>query len=207
MNIKFDLIDDVAFTWVNGVRGYLREIDTRILIDCAKKMPHGGVYVETGSWLGCSATLVGLHAPQDCKVYCHDLWDSTIHPTKINPDGENMGQQFQRNMREQGLEGTIIPITGDSSTTLLATHPDHSIDWAFIDGDHSYEGITKDLEAIYHKMKPNSSILCHDCEGGTDALRGLVDFCDNHGITDNDIGSINGTGMKMIRLNAPVSSH
>jgi hypothetical protein len=41
--------------------------------------------------------------------------------------------------------------------------------------------------------------------GGTEALRGLVDFCNGHGITD--VRAFGGTDMKMIILTGPVSSH
>ena len=54
-------------------------------------------------------------------------------------------------------------------------------------------------------MKPESYILCHDCDNGTEALRGLVDFCNGHGITD--VRAFGGTDMKMIILTGPVSSH
>ena len=105
---------------------------------------------------------------------------------------------------KMGLEGTIIPVAGDSSS-MLAIHPEGSIDWAFIDGDHSYDGIKKDLEAIYPKMKPDSYILCHDCDKDTDALRGLTDFCAGHGIPS--VCGFDKTDMKMIIINALASSH
>lgn len=40
--------------------------------------------------------------------------------------------------------------------------PNNSLDWVFIDGDHSYKGISFDLEGILPKMKSNSLIFGDD---------------------------------------------
>ena len=80
------------------------------------------------------------------------------------------------------MEDIITPIRGDSST-MMAIHEDKSIDLAFVDGDHSYDGVMKDLVAIYPKMKSQSVILCHDSDGETEALRALVDFSNNNKLT------------------------
>jgi predicted O-methyltransferase YrrM len=196
--ITHDVIDCGAFTWVNGVKGCLREVDAKILINASRSMPFDGKYVEVGSWLGCSSILVALHSPARCKVYCHDLWSKDF-PKGSNPppDEDNIGFQFHKNVMDNNLDDIITPVCGDSST-MLGIHADASIDMAFIDGDHSYDGITKDLEAIFPKMTPQSVILCHDCNTGTDALRGLVDFCNTHGL--EDVRGFDGTDMKMIVL-------
>lgn len=39
---------------------------------------------------------------------------------------------------------------------------DHSIDFLFVDADHSYEGVKRDFEAWYSKVKPSSIIAFHD---------------------------------------------
>jgi len=40
--------------------------------------------------------------------------------------------------------------------------PNNSLDWVFIDGDHSYKGVSLDLEGVLPKMKPNSIIFGDD---------------------------------------------
>jgi hypothetical protein len=41
---------------------------------------------------------------------------------------------------------------------------DESIDAIYIDGDHSYEGVKKDLESAYSKIKRFGWIMGHDYE-------------------------------------------
>jgi hypothetical protein len=68
-------------------------------------------------------------------------------------------------------------VRGKSAYTL-GIHADNSVDFAFVDGDHSYEGCLADLRALWSKMKRagggagsgsgssayTSVILVHDCE-------------------------------------------
>ena len=64
----------IAFTSVNGVRGILRKADADTLIEHAKNLKPDAKYIETGSYLGCSALLVALHS--NATVWAHDIWVS-----------------------------------------------------------------------------------------------------------------------------------
>jgi hypothetical protein len=41
---------------------------------------------------------------------------------------------------------------------------DHSLDYVYIDADHTYEGMKRDLELIWPKVKPYGLIMGHDYE-------------------------------------------
>ena len=83
-------------------------------------------------------------------------------------------------MRTRGLQRNVIPIRGDSSYTL-GMHRDESLSFGFIDGDHSYEGVTADLEAMYPKIKKGGVLLLHDVLNTGEILNpaavALRDFC------------------------------
>ena len=172
-------VDDngIAYTYFKGVKGTLNFNDTKTLVEeITKNNP--SVYVETGSYLGCSATIAALHS--NAIVYAHDLWvqdfDHLDESSGPPPEVENYFKKFYENVKKNNLQTRIIPIRGDSKFTVEAIHDDESVDFAFIDGDHSEEGIYEDLETIFPKMKTCGVILCHDCVEGTETHQGLLKF-------------------------------
>lgn len=48
------------------------------------------------------------------------------------------------------------------STDVLPTLRDYYFDWIYVDGDHSYEVVTEDLNWSKRKLKPNGIIICND---------------------------------------------
>jgi|TARA_R110002167_G_C12557159_1_gene641450 hypothetical protein len=55
-----------------------------------------------------------------------------------------------------------IKILNSKSINAFKHIPDNSLDWIYIDGDHTYEGVMTDLEGYLPKMKPNSLIFGDD---------------------------------------------
>lgn len=181
MDLKFEVTDDdMAYTYVNGVKGTLNEADTNVLLNHYIQLPMNSKYVETGSYLGCSGVLAGLSSKYGSTVYCHDIW--LEHMEELSgesgppPKVDDYFYTFYENVLNNNLQNIVIPIRGDSAYTLNI-HKDESIDLAFIDGDHSFEGALKDLNAILPKMKKNGAILCHDCRHGSDVSKALREFC------------------------------
>lgn len=70
-----------------------------------------------------------------------------------------------------------------SDDFLQSTHCPETIDLLYIDGDHSYQGVTHDFMAFHEKMSDTGLILAHDVDprlkkmlpdvGGYEALRDL----------------------------------
>lgn len=183
MEIKFECDENgIAYTYVNGTKGTLNQYDTQALIkEISSKCSDDGenIYIETGSYLGCSSVLAGIVSSSNTICYAHDVWDyeslecDSIAPPKVEGDYFSI---FYDNIRNNGLVKKVIPIRGDSKYTIEAIHKNKSIDFAFVDGDHSLGGIYGDLCALRPKMKPGSVILCHDCTHGSDTRRGLEKF-------------------------------
>jgi predicted O-methyltransferase YrrM len=83
--------------------------------------------------------------------------------------------EFYNSVKNNKLENRIIPIRGNSVYTL-GIHDAASIDLAFIDGDHSYEGCLDDLRAVWPKMKSGGVILIHDCIPNSEPLGAVNKF-------------------------------
>jgi hypothetical protein len=56
----------------------------------------------------------------------------------------------------------IVKIHKGQSLINLNNFSDNYFDMIYIDGDHSYEGVLKDLEISFHKVKSNGYICGHD---------------------------------------------
>ena len=187
--IEHTIEDGMAYTSVNGTRGTLNYIDTEIIIYHAKKIPSGGRYIETGSYLGCSALLVALHS--DATVWAHDIWVTDWSELKGCPPPEvkDYFYEFYKSVKKNKLENRIIPVRGKSEYTI-GIHDDASVDLAFVDGDHSYEGCIADLNAVWPKVKEGCPILVHDCHKGSEAGEALIKFCrDKDAIFETFTGS------------------
>ena len=188
MDLQFHTDENnIAFTYVNGVKGTLNRFDAEVLIRHMSDLKEDSKYVETGSYLGCSGVIAGLTMKGKPIIYCHDLWVQDMNELATEgsppPKTDDYFYQFYKNVCTSELHRIVIPIRGDSAYTL-GIHEDESIDLAFIDGDHSYEGVIKDLEAIYDKMKPGAVILCHDCQPGNEVERGIASFVKSKNIDD-----------------------
>jgi hypothetical protein len=108
-------------------------------------MPKGGVCAEVGSQTGAFAKHI-LSILQPRRLHIFDL-DFSIF------DHDYFSLPMQ--------QGRVQLHKGDSSTRLAAL-PDASFDFIYIDGDHSYAGVTKDLAQAARKIKDDGWIVCND---------------------------------------------
>ncbi len=114
-------------------------------------------YVETGAYQGLSAHVVGTAlknsiGSSNAIIYSHDLFDEYIPPKDVSiiessglwdrylGQEETRLEKFHSNVRRNGLEKIVVPISGPSSRTLRI-HPNNSVHFVFIDGDHTYQGL------------------------------------------------------------------
>jgi len=108
-------------------------------------MPKGGVCAEVGTQTGGFAKLI-LSVVQPSKLHIYDIDYTPFDHAYFEP--------FV-------AQGTVELHRGDSST-LLSQLPDRSFDFIYIDGDHSYEGVAKDLAQAARKIKNDGWIVCND---------------------------------------------
>jgi len=103
-------------------------------------IPKGGEVAEVGTWRG-----------EFSKAICRVVRPARFHLIDIDFSSFDWS----------GLECEYLRHQGDSST-VLREFPTASLDWIYIDGDHSYEGALKDLEAAHRALKPGALITCND---------------------------------------------
>lgn len=182
--VTFDVIDGIAFTYVNGVKGLLNQNDAAIIRNHALALKDGAKYVETGAYLGCSSLLVALYS--NATVWAHDIWVEEWEKNKGASEKEciktdNFFYEFYKAVKRNNLQNRVIPIRGDSAYTI-GIHDPNSIDLAFIDGDHTYEGALKDFRNVYPLMKKGGIILAHDCHPRSEPLAAITQFTNENNL-------------------------
>ena len=85
---------------------------------------------------------------------------SVVRPERLHlfdVDDKPIRQQSADLLRRPDVELHV----GDSSS-LLATFSDQYFDWIYVDGDHSYEGVSRDIRVARSKVKPGGLLIFND---------------------------------------------
>jgi len=109
-----------------------------------KELPEGSVWVEVGCWYGASI----LYVLNELK----DIGKSfEIHVVDIFE--HEQGQQLEDFIFNLGEFKDDVIIHHSDSVKASALFEDQTIDLCYIDGDHNYRGIQRDIEAWYPKVR------------------------------------------------------
>lgn len=109
------------------------------------KVKPNGIYVEVGTQTGGFAKKI-LETCKPAKLHIIDISYCLFE------------HEFFKPYIEQGI---VIIHEGDSST-ILSTFDDKYFDMIYVDGDHFYDGVKKDLEQAVLKIKDDGIIICND---------------------------------------------
>jgi hypothetical protein len=134
-------------------------------------LPREAVCAEVGTYRGDFAAAI-LRASNPKQLYLVDSWE---HRSEEKYEGASYGghalagQQGMDAMYEgvvarfrAEIDSGAIVIKRARSLEAAASFPDESLDWVYIDADHSYEGVKRDLDAYYSKVKPGGFIAGDD---------------------------------------------
>jgi hypothetical protein len=133
-----------------------------------------GDAVEVGC-AECRNAQVLISQPAITKLYMIDAWEHLNQ----SGDGGYPGEWHSNNWKE--CHERVGPWKEKSvflkgmSNTMIKEIPDDSLIFAYIDGDHSFDGCYSDLIGVFPKVKVGGVIACHDIKnmeyGVSDALR------------------------------------
>jgi len=94
-----------------------------------------------------------------------------IYSVDISPQNDELLRDY---FVKHGIGSNVDLIVGDSQQTKYP-HVG-AFDLLFIDGDHSYEGCTLDLENWYPNLSVGGHIVLHDCYHGSPVQESVIDF-------------------------------
>jgi len=137
------------------------------------------VFVEIGTWKGKSAIYMAekiKDSGKNIKFYTVDLFEYVQGYESFTNDGESLSDSFlDEVMANVSPIKDYINIIKGRSYEIADQFEDKSIDFIFIDGDHSYLGVKKDLEAWYPKIKLDRIIAGHDYSERSCGVKKAVD--------------------------------
>lgn len=134
------------------------------------RLPSGPVVgAEVGVWDGrLSAFLLGRR--KDLRLYMVDRW-CEVEPThRYRQSNSQMARTPQQTYMEieakarkavEPFGERAMPLKGES-VEMARKIWDNTLDFVFVDADHTYEGCKEDIEAWYPKLKPNALLCGHD---------------------------------------------
>lgn len=167
-------------TRVKGPRGHTiraREVLKRV----TDAEPVG---VEVGVWRGQMSEELLRRAPS-LFLYMVDPWVGEHQPRSGRSQDDLIAETKRRTASAEGRTEIVrLP-----SVEAAVTFEDASLDFVFIDGDHTYEAVVADIEAWLPKVRPGGLLCGHDyfpahtTERGYGVVQAVDEACVRHGWT------------------------
>ena len=126
--------------------------------DLLEKMQKGSICAELGvNEAEFSKEIIEIVSPD--KLHLIDLWGSERYDEKVMEDA-------LKRVKEE-IESGQAEVHRGYSYDVLEEFPEASLDWVYIDTDHTYSTTIKEIEVASRKVKPNGIIAGHDYIEGT----------------------------------------
>lgn len=124
-------------------------------------LPKNGITAELGVGKGEFSKLI-LEITLPKLHYCVDLWGpiATNVQGTYYTDQETWEKRFQEIKKE--FKNFNVQFIRDMTYNLPKYCEPKSFDWVYVDGDHTYNGCMKDLQAVKDLVKDDGMILGHD---------------------------------------------
>ena len=150
--------EDLAFLFTSSQLNHgiiSQELDEAALLYRLARDVDGGAVVEIGRFKGGSTLL--LAAALGGRA---ELWSYDIHAShQATYTGADLDEELRDALRRLSLEERVHLVVGDSR---LASPPEGPIELLFVDGDHSYEGVSADWSHWGPSLAIGGQALFHD---------------------------------------------
>jgi predicted O-methyltransferase YrrM len=140
-----------------------------------------GDVVEIGSWQGRSTSFLARAASEskNGRFFAIDHFRGNAGKEESyvvgKEDLSDLKNNFLENMRKLGLESEVNLMDMPNSEAAIHFHP-NQIRFLFIDGDHTAEGVSRDIELFFPKLCSGAIVVFDDF---SNAFPGLLDVLDN----------------------------
>lgn len=134
------------------------------------RLPEGNATViEVGVWHGKNALHL-LHGNESVHLTMIDTWEPPEKDSSYYKSGSKIAVKSRKEFEQAYISATNVMRRFPERTRILAMTsqeacdliPDNSVDLVFIDADHSYESVMKDISCWLPKVKPGGYLCGHD---------------------------------------------
>ena len=164
-----------------------------------KRIPKNAVGAEIGVWRGYTTEKFLESNPKEYHLV--DAWSTKAWFPQLSPEKqesireryakafnikptvhalEKYYEEVYSEVCEKFKETPCITIHRADSKKWL-TETDIQLDWIYIDGDHTYEGVTFDLEASLRVLKEDGTLLGDDYGNKPGVKKAVDEFVEKHG--------------------------
>lgn len=147
----------------SDIEGWFSNIDVEFVSKICEGI-HEGVVVELGCYAGKATAAMAPICKKNVNSYCviDNFWGTDPKdPATKNQRKRNMREVFEKNMRNMGLLDYLEVHKIDSAAAAqMFVHGE--VDFCFIDADHTPEGVLRDIEAWWQKIKVGGTLGGHD---------------------------------------------
>lgn len=167
MRVAFRVVDGTAVvSLLGGAAGHetqclMAELEPFVYDAIAASLPPDTRAAEIGSFKGGSACILAhcmKHRGKRLHLFAHDLFE----PFRVGDETVDVHAEFDASIAAWDVGDSVTKVVGDSKATH-AVHADESLDYVFIDGDHSYEGAKADILNFIPKLKASGWLVVQDC--------------------------------------------
>lgn len=141
--------------------------------------------VEVGVWKGHSVSYLASKNPGK-KIYAVDLFDEAHRygnaGVKFHEQIPYVYDVYNETLKITNTRDLIEDIKG-YSWECADKFEDNSIDFVFLDADHAYESVVKDIAAWYPKVKTSGILAGHDYNKETfpGVIQAVTEFIERTG--------------------------
>jgi hypothetical protein len=141
--------------WIDAISTSMTLNEKQTLYDLARGLPRGSVAAEIGSYYGASSCcLAAVLRSRGGRLWCVDTWMNDA----VSDARADVFPLWQKHTRL--LSEGIKPVRGKSHE--VATRIPDELSLLFVDGDHSYDGVRRDLLLYLPKMREDGVLVMHD---------------------------------------------
>ena len=130
-------------------------------LDC---MPHNAIAVEVGVQGGGFAAYM-LKKTNPKQLFLIDCWvyqDPNIYDDEEANVSNDLQENLYQETKQRFANDSRVTVLRDFSKNAVSQFADESLDWVYIDANHSYDAAKEDIDLWWPKIKRGGILSGHD---------------------------------------------